>query len=187
MFYLYKGQIISHCNCWTLTPPERSSGWRSRMRHWALGKTGRTCLQIVRFFSGDFMSPILVSARIYKSTKILHCDLCPWWPLPLVTSSNLLQRNMCWLHVFFLHQNHMYTDHMYTNIFGTVLLEQVCVLDAVRPSIRKHWSLEQRSIYCRAMQGDEKFMCYTHSPSPHPPPLSSLHRGKFSKEFLKTR
>ena len=41
---------------------------------YAQGKTGRTDLQI--FSGANFMSPSLVSPRIYKSTKILHGDDC---------------------------------------------------------------------------------------------------------------
>ena len=42
----------------------------------ALGRTGRTGLQLVRYFNGPIMSPFLVSPYIWKSTKILPGDDC---------------------------------------------------------------------------------------------------------------
>ena len=36
--YLCKDQITSHYSCWPSTPPERSSGWSSGMRHSVLWK-----------------------------------------------------------------------------------------------------------------------------------------------------
>ena len=45
----------------------------------ALGKIGRTGLQIVRHFWSWFYEPILVSPYILKSTKILHFDICTSW------------------------------------------------------------------------------------------------------------
>ena len=50
--YLYEDQIVCCCSCQFSTPSERSSGWRSEMRHSVLNGsgTGRTGLQIVRYF-----------------------------------------------------------------------------------------------------------------------------------------
>ena len=44
-------QVLNHTNFWPLTLFERSSGWRSEMRHPVLWKTGRTDLQIDIFRS----------------------------------------------------------------------------------------------------------------------------------------
>ena len=49
-----------HYSCWTLTPPERSWGWKSEIRHslCALGKMDKTGLQIVWYFQVKiFLSP----------------------------------------------------------------------------------------------------------------------------------
>ena len=50
---LYKDWVISHWSCWPLTHPERSSEWRLGGDTLCTGKTGRTGLQIVWYFSGE--------------------------------------------------------------------------------------------------------------------------------------
>ena len=47
----------------TFSSPERSSGWKSGMRHCVLAKTGITGLQIVRSFQKIFWVPILASSH----------------------------------------------------------------------------------------------------------------------------
>ena len=55
---LYKDYIMTTASCWVSTPPERSSGWRSEIRHSALGKTQKNWPSDSQMFSGkDFMSP----------------------------------------------------------------------------------------------------------------------------------
>ena len=48
------------------TPPNWRSGWGSGMWPQALGKTGGTGLQIVRYFQKTVWAQLLVSSHIYK-------------------------------------------------------------------------------------------------------------------------
>ena len=64
----------------TFNTPERSSGWRSEMRHSVLWKkTGRRGLQIVRYFQETILWAQFLHLFISRSTKILHCDVCSLW------------------------------------------------------------------------------------------------------------
>ena len=73
-------------------------------------------------FSGDhFMSPILASPRIWKSTQFLHGDVCS---SGLAVTFTRLAETFCkkicaWLHILPLHQNHIYTDLPHY-VFGAV-------------------------------------------------------------------
>ena len=46
---LCKDWTLCCCGCWPSTPSEWSSGWRAETRCSALGKTGRTSFQVVRY------------------------------------------------------------------------------------------------------------------------------------------
>ena len=52
----------------------------------------------------------------------------------------------------------------------------------MRPNKLSHWSLEQRKVYCRAMQGELEYFV------PPPPPAKTPNTSKdFSKALLKAR
>ena len=79
--YLYKDSILCCCSCWPSTPTERSSGWRNEaLCAGGEGETGRSGLQIVRYFQ----EPILYTQFLYllicrKALKsfmetIVSCD-----------------------------------------------------------------------------------------------------------------
>ena len=64
------------CSCWPSTPPERSSGWKAEMRHSVLGgKTGRTSLQIVRYFQEPILWAqfwyLLICIKALKSFMVM--------------------------------------------------------------------------------------------------------------------
>ena len=66
---------MSHCSCQPSTPPERSSGWRSRVRHTLLWETDSTGLQIVRYFQekilwAQFLHKLL-SRKTLKSLTVI--------------------------------------------------------------------------------------------------------------------
>ena len=66
------------CSCWPSTPHEGVQGGEQKWGTLCSGrKTGRTGLQIVS--GADFMSPILISPHIQRSTRILHGDDCFSW------------------------------------------------------------------------------------------------------------
>ena len=69
--WLYKDQVSSHCSCWPPAPPESSSGWGSKMRHCALGKTGRTDLQIGIFRRKNFEPNFLCLCTLREALKSL--------------------------------------------------------------------------------------------------------------------
>ena len=73
---LYKDYIMTTASCWPSTPPERSLGWRSEIRHSVLwNKTRRTGLQIVRCFQVKILwAQILVPSRTQRNTNgTTHC------------------------------------------------------------------------------------------------------------------
>ena len=72
---------------------------------WAQGKTGRTGLQIVRYFQETTLwAPSSCISSYVKNTKILHGDDCSLW------LAETFCKNPAWLHIFPLYQNHLYTD-----------------------------------------------------------------------------
>ena len=93
----------------------KSSGWRGEMKHSVLREklTGRSSDSYI-FSGADFISPILVSHHIYKSTKFLHGDDCSLWLAEIICQKICAQ-----LHVFPRHQNHIYTD-LCPSLFGAV-------------------------------------------------------------------
>ena len=63
---LYKDYITTTTSCWPSTPPERSSGWKSEIRHSVLWeKPKRTSLQTARCFQVKILwAQILASSHI---------------------------------------------------------------------------------------------------------------------------
>ena len=62
------------CSCWPSTPPVGSPGWRSGKTQLALWKTGRTGLQIVRYFQelilwAQFLH-LLISRKVVNSFMV---------------------------------------------------------------------------------------------------------------------
>ena len=106
--HLYMGWIMSHCSCWHSGPPERSSGWRSGVRHSVLWENWQNRPLDSEVFSGEiFYEPgFFHLPRLRKALKLLAkisapCDqqqpptkMCAWlhilplskshvcWPLP---------------------------------------------------------------------------------------------------------
>ena len=71
----------------------------------ALGKTGTTGLQIVRYFQEKILwAQFLVSSHIQKSTKTNNRDICSSW-----LAATFCQ-NVCLIARIPLHQNHIYID-----------------------------------------------------------------------------
>ena len=106
--YLFKNQIMCCCTCWFSTLPKRSSGWRAEMRYSVLcpqWKTGKTGLQIVRYFQklilwAQFLY-LLISRKALKSFMVTTVSR-DWQKASAKIGA--------WLHVFTLYQNHTSTD-----------------------------------------------------------------------------
>ena len=73
-------QIMCCWSCWPPTTPWKNSGKRAEMRHSVLWGNRQDRSSESQIFSGaDFMSPILVSPHISKSTTILYGADCFLW------------------------------------------------------------------------------------------------------------
>ena len=84
-------------SCWPLTTPWKNSGWRAEVRHSVLWGNWQDRSSESQIFSGaDFMSPILVSPHILKSTTILHGADCFSWLAEASWDQKFSTKNM-WL------------------------------------------------------------------------------------------
>lgn len=110
--WLYKDWITSHCSCCPSTPPERSSMWRSEVRHsmlWENRKNRSSDIYIQEILWAQFL-------RLLISRKALKCFM--------VTSAPHDQQQpsaKCILDCMHLplHQNHIFTD-LSPYLFGEV-------------------------------------------------------------------
>lgn len=66
-----QNEVTNHCNHWSLTHPERSSGLRSGRRHLRSGKTARTDIQIVIFRRKLYKPNYLHILLLRKALKLL--------------------------------------------------------------------------------------------------------------------
>ena len=86
-------------------PPERNSGWSRYEALCTLGKSGRTDLQIVRYFQEPILwaqfSYLLISR---KARKILHGDNCVLW------LTETCKKRCAWSYLLPFYQNHILTD-----------------------------------------------------------------------------
>ena len=111
---LYMDWIMSHCSCWPSTPPERSSGWRSGVSMLCPGKTGRTGLQMVRYFQE------ILWAQFLHRLRSTNGDVCSLW---LAVTFTRLAATFCKMCAWFactsqLQQNHIYADFPPTTLEG---------------------------------------------------------------------
>ena len=72
---LYMDWFMSHSNYWPSTPPERSSGWRSGVRHSELWENWWTDLYIVRYFQEKILWTqflhLLITRKALKSFMVM--------------------------------------------------------------------------------------------------------------------
>ena len=93
------------CSCWFLILLERSLGWRTEIRNFALWeKLAEQVFRLLDIFRCWFYEPdSCISSCLEKHQNP------SWWQVFLVTSRSL--QNICaWLHALPLHQNHVFTD-----------------------------------------------------------------------------
>ena len=83
-FYHYKDWLPCCCSCWPSALRQKESRVESKSEalcSWSGGGGNwqdRTSDSLI-FSGADFMSPVLISPHIWKSTKILHGDDCSSW------------------------------------------------------------------------------------------------------------
>ena len=71
---------MCYCSCWFSTPSEEFRGGKQKWGTLYSEKNWQNRFSDSQIFSGAYsMSPILVSPYIYKSTKIIHGDVCSSW------------------------------------------------------------------------------------------------------------
>ena len=117
----------------------------------ALGKTGRTGLQILKYFQemilwAQFLQ-LLLSRKVLKSFMVTSTH---------ETSRNLLQKICAWLHGLRLHQNHIYTDHppssleqFLRGIWGAVFWAMVLILLQVKLNSQlSFYAFFKKSAHC---------------------------------------
>lgn len=70
---LQEDWVLSHSSCRPSTHPEKSSGWRSGIKHPVLWETGRTAFPLVRYFQERKID----EPNFFQlpSTKLLTCAL----------------------------------------------------------------------------------------------------------------
>ena len=134
-------------SCWFSTPPEGVQGGEQKWGILCSWKTGRTSLQIVRYFQelilwAQFLY-LLISRKALKSfvmmlvsrdSQKLH-----------ETSRSYLQKICAWLHVLALCQNHIYSV-LPLYLFGTVSQSYLrCCLPGCSSHIAPNKNLSENS------------------------------------------